>query len=222
MTVAALVPARSGSKGLPGKNTAEVGGRSLLRRAVDLGLGCSGVDRVLVSSDDAEILRLAREAGAEPWPRPPELARDDTPMISVITQVLTDLTDVEILVLLQPTSPLRRGEDVEACLAALGAGAPSSATVTRLEHPLEWCMRLDDGQALEPVLGWDAVAARRQDANDVYRLNGAVYAARRDWILSQGRLVGPGTVGVPMPAERSIDVDTALDLALARLLAGDS
>lgn len=218
MTVLALVPARGGSKGLPGKNLAEVAGRSLVRRAVDVARAVPAVDEVVVSSDAEAILAEGRRAGATALERPAELATDDAPSDAVVRHVLAQRPAAEVLVLLQPTSPLRTAEDVRACLDALG-DAPSAVTVAPLDHPAEWLFGLGDGARLEPVLGWDRRVARRQDARPTYALNGAVYVARAEHLRGGGRLVEPGTVAVPMPRERSVDVDDHIGLALARLLA---
>lgn len=218
MTVLALVPARGGSKGLPGKNLAEVAGRSLVRRAVDVARAVPAVDDVVVSSDAEAILAEGRRAGATALRRPAELATDDATTDAVVRHVLAQRPAVTVLVLLQPTSPLRTAEDLSACLDALGS-APSAVTVAPLEHPAEWLFRLHEGGVLDPLLGWERMVARRQEAGPAYALNGAVYVARADHLRAGGRLVGPGTVAVPMPPGRSVDVDDSIGLALARLLA---
>jgi CMP-N,N'-diacetyllegionaminic acid synthase len=177
---------------------------------------CSGDEDV--SSDDDDILAEASASGAVPEQRSDALARDDTPTIEVLRDFLARRPEVEVLVVLQPTSPLRATVDVQACLDAL-ATADSVATVTRCEHPPEWSFRLTDEGRLQPVLGWDAVTSRRQDAAAAYRLNGAVYAVRAQRIRDGVGLVGPETAAVVMPPERSIDIDDELDLAVAVLMA---
>lgn len=218
MSVVALVPARGGSKGLAGKNLAHVAGRSLVRRAVEVARAVTLVDEVVVSSDDEEILAEGRAAGATALRRPDELATDDAPSESVVRHLLDHRPRATVMVLVQPTSPLRDVADVRACLEALG-GAPAAVTVTAVDHPVEWLFHLGEGGGLEPILGWDRLVARRQDAIPVYALNGAVYAARTEHLRNGGRLVGPATIAVPMPSERSVDVDDGIGLALARLLA---
>ena len=222
MTVVALVPARGGSRGLPGKNLATVGGRSLVARAVATAREVRGVDEVVVSSDDPPILEAGREAGATAMQRPAALAQDTTTAIDVVRAFLDGRPDVEVVVLLQPTSPLRVSLDVQRCLDALAAGATTVATVAPIEHPLEWSFRLGSAGRLDPVFGWAAMTARRQDAAAVYVLNGAVYAARAAHLSEGGQLVGPDTVAVVMPRERSVDIDDATDLLLARAIADPS
>jgi N-acylneuraminate cytidylyltransferase len=221
MKTVALVPARGGSRGLPGKNLAEVGGRSLVRRAVEVALAVAEIDEVVVSSDAPTILEEGARAGAVPLRRPAALAADDTPTAAVVADLLARRPAARVLVLLQPTAPLREPGDVRACLAAL-ATAPAAATVAVLSHPAEWlCARTADG-LLEPLFGWAHMVGRRQDAAEVYTLNGAVYAADAAYLRAGNPLVGPRTAAVVMPPERSVDVDDAVGLALARVLAGDA
>lgn len=215
----AIVPARGGSKGLPRKNLALVGGRSLVGRAVDVALRASGVDEVLVSSDDEAVLAEATAAGARAVLRPARLAEDGSTTLEVVLHHLAEEDDVDRVVVLQPTSPLRHPNDVDRCLSAVAAGALTAATVSAA-HPAEWLFRQLPDSSLEPVLGWP-LPVRRQEAAAVVALNGAVYAADAVHLRRGGSLVEPGTIGVVMPPERSIDIDSELDLELARLLNGD-
>lgn len=217
METVALVPARGGSKGLPGKNLKKVGGRSLVERAVDVASTVDRIDRVVVSSDDPEILAEAERAGADARVRQAELAGDSVPTLAVVLDLLESEPGCSVVVILQPTSPLREPDDVARCLEALDE-AHTATTVTALDHPPGWMFRFADHHRLEPLLGWKSMTFRRQDADDVYVLNGAVYAARAEHVRSGGALVGPGTVGVPMPPERSVDIDSVLDLEWVRFL----
>lgn len=217
MTTLALVPARGGSKGLPGKNLALVGGRSLVARAVDVALRVDRVDEVVVSSDADDILTAGRAAGAQTHVRPAALAADTAPTMDLIRALLAERPDVSVLVVLQPTSPLRAPEDVERCLDAL-AGAPAATTVSAVGHPSEWLMRID-AHRLVPLAGWEGLARRRQEAEPVYELNGAVYTVLAAHVAAGGALVGPDTAAVVMPRERAVDVDDHLGLAVARALA---
>ncbi len=210
---------RGGSKGLPGKNLAEVGGRTLIARAVEAAAAAANVDLVVVSSDDPAMLAEGARAGAQALERPAVLAADDTPSEPVALHALSGREEVERLVLVQATSPLRIAEDVERCVAALDT-APAAATVAPSEHPVEWSVRIGADGRIEPVLGWEGFARRRQELAAGFRLNGAVYAARADHLRAGRPLVGPETAAVEMPGARSVDIDTEADLAHARLLAG--
>jgi CMP-N,N'-diacetyllegionaminic acid synthase len=173
---------------------------------------------VVVSSDDDAILREARACGATARRRAAHLAADTTPTLDVLRDYLDSDPTVDAVVLLQPTSPLRSADDVRACMAAI-VEADRAVTVTPCEHPPAWSFRLTAAGRLDPVLGWDALSNRRQDAEPTYRLNGAVYAARARALRAGGGLVTDQAAIVVMPPERSVDIDGELDLVLARLLA---
>jgi CMP-N,N'-diacetyllegionaminic acid synthase len=213
----AFIPARGGSKGVPRKNLAVIGGVSLVGRAVRLADRIPMIDEVVVSSDDEDILQEARAHGATIERRPSTLAKDDTPTLDVLVDYLDRHPAVDVIVLLQPTSPLRTAGDVTASLNRL-AEAASVVTVTALEHPPEWTFVVGEDGRLEPLNGWDALVGRRQDAPERFRLNGAVYAVKADHLRSGGRLVDRQTVAVVMPGVRSLDIDSEFDLEVARLL----
>lgn len=217
MRTLAVVPARGGSRGLPGKNLAQVGGRSLVARAVACARQLPTIDRIVVTSDASEILAEAERTGAEAWLRPAALADDEAPTLPVVLQVLDAVGDADRVVVLQPTSPLRSAWDVDSCLEKLRS-APSAVTVCPTSHPPQWMFRVRDDR-LVPVLGWE-MPTRRQDADAVYVLNGAVYAARAEHLRQGEGFLGPDTGVVLMPWERSIDVDDAIDLEIARTLVG--
>ncbi|HEU5149621.1 MAG TPA: acylneuraminate cytidylyltransferase family protein [Iamia sp.] len=213
--VLALVPARGGSARIPGKNLKTIGGRSLVRLAVDIGLAVAQIDEVIVSSDAPEILAEGRSAGATVDHRSAALARPDTESRDVIDELLARRSDVDVLVLLQPTSPLRTPADVVACLDAL-AYHPTAATVTRTDHPSAWTRIVSEEGRLLPAVPADC---RMPPAGPEVRLNGAVYTARASHIRAGGDLVGEHTAAVMMPRARSVDIDRPFDLHLARLLA---
>lgn len=218
MVTLAVIPARQGSKGLPGKNLRAVGGRSLVARAIDVARAVPAIDDVLVSSDGPDILAEALACGAMAIERPADLARDTTPTLHVLLYLLRLRPEVERLVVLQPTSPLRNARDVENCLERL-VEAPTCVTVTAAAHPLSWTFELGPGDRMQPLGSWDRFASRRQDGRSVFQLNGAAYAARAAHLRGGGALVGPETVAIVMPKERSIDVDDEFDLVMARALA---
>jgi CMP-N,N'-diacetyllegionaminic acid synthase len=214
MSNVALIP----SDGRPPKHLAEVAGRTLIAHAVQVARAVEAIDEVIVSSDDPAILAEAERVGATPEHRTPRVAGDDMPTSGIVRDLLGRRDDVEVLVLLHPATPLREPEDVQACLDAL-AQAKAAATVTEALHPAEWLFRTTANGRLRPVLGWERMGLRQSDAETVYALNGAVFAVRAAHLRAGGRLVGPDTVAVAMPPERSVDVDDTVGLALARLLA---
>jgi N-acylneuraminate cytidylyltransferase len=221
--VLALITARGGSKGLARKNLRRVGGRSLIERAIDCGRAAKCVDRVVVSTDDAEIMQAAVLAGGDlPFVRPPHLADDAARSVDVVRHALATLPEpYDLVVLLQPTSPLRSAADVDAAVAlCLQRQAPACVSVVQAGKPLAWMFELGSGQTLRPLLPDMAATSRRQDLPASYAINGAVYVARCDWILTHESFIGPETVAYVMPAERSIDIDCELDLVLAEVVDG--
>jgi CMP-N,N'-diacetyllegionaminic acid synthase len=194
-----------------------LGGVSLVGRAVRLAQRVAVIDEVVVSSDDDDVLQEAQSHGATADRRLPQLAQDDTPTLDVVRDFLRRHSAVDVIVLLQPTSPLRIAADVTACVSRLGE-AVSVVTVTPVEHPPEWIFAVGEDGRLQPFGGWDALVGRRQDAPTRFRLNGAVYAVKADHVRTGGGLVDRQTLAVVMPAERSLDIDTPLDLEVARLL----
>lgn len=221
LSVLALVTARGGSTGLPRKNLREVGGRSLVARAVQAGQRAETVDRVVLSSDDPEIIQAALLAGCDvPFVRPAALAGDEARSIDVVRHALEALPErYGLLVLLQPTSPLRGAEDVDAAVElCVRGGAPACVSVCAADKPPFWMHGLDERLRLQPILPEYRQASRRQDLPQAYAINGAVYVARTDWIMVLDSFIGSDTLGYVMPRERSIDIDDELDLAIAEVL----
>ena len=219
MKTFALIPARGGSEGIPRKNIKLIAGKPLIVWTIEAALRSSLLEAVVVSTDDAEIAEVARRAGAQvPFMRPPELAQDHTPGLDPVLHALAQLPQFEAVLLLQPTSPLRTTEDIDACLGmATNQLAPSVVSVCEPDiHPY-WTYRLAEGQSLQPLIA-AAPVARRQDLPTVVAVNGALYFAKADWLRRSGSLVGPETLAYLMPRDRSVDLDTPLDWKLAELL----
>lgn len=224
-TVWAVVPARGGSEGIPGKNLALVGDRSLLCRAIACGLHAACVERTIVSTDDETIAEAGRECGAEvPFLRPSQLARADTPGIAPIQHVLEWAADhgggePDWIVCLQPTSPFREALDVDAAFdRARTTGADAVVSVADVRSHPYWTKGVDADGFLHPFLGEEHVAARRQDLPAALAPNGAVYLARAS-VIRSGSFYGERTAAYPMPPERSLDVDLPWDLRVARAIA---
>jgi N-acylneuraminate cytidylyltransferase len=215
--VIAVVPARGGSVGLPGKNLALFAGRPLVAHAVDTGLA-GGVDEVLVSTDDGEIATVAAGAGAVVVHRPAELATATSRTVDAVLHALDERgePDGSLVVLLQPTSPLRTAADVRECLALHG-DRPTGSVVQMAEpaehHPLKACL-LVDGE-LTPVRDWPDLEAPRQTLPPVLRPTGGVYVVGAGDLRRQRRFFVPRVLAQRVPAERALDVDTAEDLRRA-------
>ena len=219
MTLLALIPARGGSKGIPRKNVRPFCGKPLLQWSIDAALAASCVDQVVVSTDDPEIVDLAKACGAEvPFLRPAELATDEAPGIAPVLHALQQLPRVSDLLLLQPTSPLRTSADIEAIVALRQqAGCESVVSLTpSAKHPA-WMYGLSQDQRLEPLLELDEIHCRQQ-LPPAYVLNGALYLASRVFLLREHSFIREDTVGYVMPPERSVDIDTPFEWQWAEFL----
>ncbi len=219
LDVLALIPARGGSKGFPGKNVARLGDKSLIGWAVTAANASRYVDRVVISTDSAEIAAEGRSFGAEvPFLRPDELATDEAASDAVVLHALRTLGFTKgLLVLLQPTSPLRTAADIDACLELAAASeVQASVSVTEVDKSPYWMFQIDGGGRLSPLISETARPKRRQDAPAVYVLNGAVYVVRAErFLMSQCFEIDHVPAHI-MPRERSIDIDCKEDLELAQ------
>jgi CMP-N,N'-diacetyllegionaminic acid synthase len=223
--VLGVVPARGGSKGIPRKNLAPLGGRPLIAYTCDAARASRRLTRTIVNTEDAEIAAAAVRAGIEsPFLRSAQLATDDTPMLDVLTEVLARLAHdgqyrPDIVVLLQPTSPFRRGSHIDAAVDLLeSTGADSVVSVTAVPHQFtpSSLLRLE-GDRLQPFLGAGG-PLRRQDKPELYARNGPAVVAVRRQVLEQGSLYGADTRALVMRRDESIDIDDAFDLQVAELL----
>jgi CMP-N,N'-diacetyllegionaminic acid synthase len=224
-TAIALIPARAGSKGLPGKNLRTVGGISLLARAIRVAQAVDGVSRIIVSTDGPEIAEEARRYGADVHVRPADLASDRAPVITTIRHVLTEEHEQgrspRFGLLLEPTSPLRTPQDVQRCLEAVRSGADSAATFTEAAvHPHRTFV-IDEGTARPFIEGAVAWLPRQALKPEAYQLSGSAYAFRCDRFPTEGLAVLFGQIApVVVPRERSVDIDDESDLrAVEALLA---
>jgi CMP-N-acetylneuraminic acid synthetase len=216
--VLGLVPARGGSKGLPGKNVRPLAGRPLVAYAADAARGSGVIDRLVLSTDSEQIAEAGRAAGLEvPFLRPAELAGDETPMLAVIEHALSALAssgwDAELIVLLQPTSPLRTAHHVREAVTLLrDTDADSVVTVVEVPRHLspDYVMRIEDG-VLKPFLPDGARITRRQDARPAYAREGTVYACWRRTIDTFGNIYGRDCRPLLIDAAESLSIDSAED-----------
>jgi CMP-N,N'-diacetyllegionaminic acid synthase len=231
MKVLGLIPARGGSKGIPRKNLREVAGKPLLAYAIEAAQASTVIDDVIVSTEDQEIADLARKMACRVMKRPRELAQDETPMNDVIAHVLRDFNSShlpEFTVLLQPTAPLRTTQHIDDCVSLLREGHAQSvvsvAPVPSHHHPA-WQYVLDESGELRRFDGkpLSEIVSRRQDLQQTYTRNGAIYAFASQGFLEAGTFYLPPCLAYVMPAEVSVNIDSERDLWFAeRLIQGDS
>jgi N-acylneuraminate cytidylyltransferase len=224
LSVLAIVAARGGSKGVPGKNIMLIAGRPLIQWSIDAARGSRHVDRLILSSDDPAIIEVARNGGCDvPFVRDAALATDESSSMDVVADALQRVPGYEIVVLLQPTSPLRTAADIDGALTRLvESGAPACVSVREAEDHPYWTFRFDLAGRLARFAEPDgSVPRRRQDLPPAWCLNGAVYAARVGWFMGTRTFLSAETIGFPMPADRSLDIDTFADIEQLRKIAGE-
>lgn len=213
--VLAVITARGGSKGLPGKNIRLVCGLPLIAWTILAARSAVSIDRLILSSDDEEIIATARSYGCEvPFVRPASLATDTATSIDVLTHAVQSLEEhYDLVILLQPTSPLRTAADIDGAVELLHtSSAPAVVSVCASEaHPL-WMFRLDNAGCLDPLYSEEKRPQRRQDAFPVYMPNGALYVVCVNQFLQRRTLLPEGTRPWIMPAERSVDIDNLSDI----------
>lgn len=226
MSLVAIIPARGGSKGIPGKNLVPLAGRPLLAYSIACARGVPSLTRTLVSTDSEDIARCARDNGAEvPFLRPAEISGDETPMMAVLQHALGWLRasgeSVEAIVLLQPTSPLRTPQSVEAAIQLLRTNqADSVVSVCAVPHNCTpgSLLKKDAAGRVSPAFPEANQAIRRQDKPTFYARNGPAILVLRPSLLDAGRLYSENTVGFEMSRRESFDIDHLEDLEIAEAL----
>jgi CMP-N-acetylneuraminic acid synthetase len=223
-----VIPARGNSKRLPGKNLIPLGGKPLIEWTIDTALSTKGIDTVCVSTDDPAIQSLSVAVGAEaPFLRPAEYATDDATSASVVSHAIDyycmkEGKNFEVVILLQPTSPLRRVVDIEGALALfMERKAANVVTVCETDHSPLWCNTLPPDLSFKGFIDEKIKHARSQDLPKFYRINGAIYIVQTRRFLTERELIlDEDSFAYIMPKERSIDIDTGLDLQIAEKLLG--
>jgi CMP-N,N'-diacetyllegionaminic acid synthase len=214
--VLALIPARGGSKGIIGKNIADLGGKPLIAWTIEAAKACESIDSIVLSTDDPVIAEVACNFGCTvPFMRPSELATDESSTMDVVFHALEHLPGFDVVLLLQPTSPLRTKTDIEECLRLL-AFAPAVVSVRPSEDHPYMIFEIDNCGSLKPYARPpNGQSLRRQDLPQSWCLNGAVYAAKTGWLKRNRSFVSFETIAYQMPSNRSIDIDTLADLTIA-------
>lgn len=219
-----IVPARGGSKGVPRKNIRPLCGKPLITYTIESALKSSYLTKVVTSTDDEEISKVAEKSGSEVIMRPKELATDDSPVIDTVKHTINFIKENERLefdyvVLLQATSPLRTTDDIDNSIRKmLEMKADSVVSVTEVgdKHPAR--MKRIVKERIVDIFDRELDFAPRQKLPKIYIRNGAIYGARIDVIYKYNSMRGDDCVAYIMPEERSINIDTEIDFLLAELL----
>lgn len=222
MNVLAIIPARGGSKGVPRKNIKFLDGMPLISYSIKSAYKSKCVLKIAVSSEDNEILKTANEYPVISIKRPESLAMDDSATIDTIIHALDFLENKgyvpNIIILLQPTSPLRTSLDIDCSLNIfLKNKCDSVISVCEFSHSPYWGLKMK-GEYLKPVFGNKYLKKRRQDLPTIYLPNGAIFISTPQYLKKHRTFYSEKTIPYIMPAERSIDIDTELDFKLAELI----
>jgi len=226
MNVLGLIPARSGSKGVPRKNIRLLCGKPLLAYTAEAALASRRLSRVILSTEDEEIARVGRECGLEtPFLRPAELARDETPMLPVVQHAVRFLEETgerfDAVCLLQPTNPLRGAAEIDACINLLESSG-ADAVITTLPVPAEynphWVYFPNSAGWLGLSTGEPAPIPRRQELPPAFHREGSVYVTRREPLMERNSFYGARLLGYEMNADRSVNIDTIEDWERAERL----
>jgi len=224
MQVLGVIPARGGSKGVPGKNLRVVAGKPLLAYTIDAARASRRLTRFVLSTDDPAIADAGRSLGVEvPFVRPADLATDDAPMLGVLQHAAHEMAtrgcDPDVVVLLQPTSPLRQAEHIDAAVDMLASsGADAVVSVVRVPHQFSpnSLMQLE-GDRVRPLTDGPLVL-QRQQKTVMYARNGPAVLAIRRAQLERGALYGDDTRALVMGSEESLDIDEASDFELLEFM----
>jgi CMP-N,N'-diacetyllegionaminic acid synthase len=230
MKALGIIPARGGSKGVPHKNIRMLCGKPLLQYTAEAALAAKSLARVILSTEDKEIAEVGRRCGLEvPFLRPMDLAQDGTPTLPVIQHAVRWVEKqgdrYDVICLLQPTNPLRRPADIDACLAILEQGdLDSVVSVLQVPHECNphWVYLQSEDGLLRLSTGELTPISRRQDLPVAFRRDGSVYVTRRDVLLEKDSLYGERIAGYAMDPSRHINIDGPQDWQLAETLLGSA
>lgn len=227
-TILGLIPARGGSKGLPKKNIKLLSGKPLITWTIEQALASKYLDKIVVSTDDEQIAGISRKYGAEvPFMRPKEMARDNSPTINAILDVLNRLEKsgqkFDFIVLLEPTSPLRETNDIDKCIELLlnNKSAKSIVSIAHLEssHP-EFNVIIDKntGFIKKRNGNTDFKVLRRQDLPDIYFFEGTVYISETENLKITKTFYHESTLAYVVPRWKSLEIDVLQDFICVEAL----
>lgn len=225
-SVLGLIPARGGSKGLPGKNTRDLCGKPLIAWTIDAARASSCLDAVVVSTDDSSIAAIAAKHGAEvPFLRPADLAGDTASSIDVVIHAIDALAAegrvFDLVVLLEPTSPLREASDIDngvSRMLSMGAGAVVSVCRAESAHPA-FMYRQRADERLVPFMERQPTGLRRQEIEPLFFLEGSLYASRIDVLRAKRSFYHDDTIAYEVPKWKSIEIDDLDDFLMVEALA---
>ena len=219
-TFLAIIPARGGSKRLPRKNILNLGGKPLIAWSIEAALKSKYIDKVVVSSDDDEILTIAKRYGAEILKRPDSLATDTATSFDAILHTIENSEAYDFTVLLQATSPLRSAKHLDEAIELLmQKEADAVVSVCEMDHSPLWSNTLDASLSMKGFLREEVLHKRSQDLEPYYRLNGAIYICKTEKLLKEKSFfLKDNIIAYKMDRESSVDSDEEIDLKIVKFL----
>ena len=216
----AIIPARGGSKRLPRKNILNLNEKPLISYSIDAGLKSKYIDKVVVSSDDNEILDISKKYGADVIKRPEHLASDTSPSFDAIEHAIQNTEKYDYIILLQPTSPLRTSLHIDEAIELLEQkSADAVVSLCEVDHSPLWSNTLDESLSLKSFLKDDVLNKRSQDLEAYYRINGAIYICHSDRLLEKKTFFLKDRIyAYKMDRYSSVDIDESIDFKFAEIL----
>ncbi|NOU51765.1 acylneuraminate cytidylyltransferase family protein [Pseudoalteromonas sp. JBTF-M23] len=215
----AIIPARSGSKGFRDKNIARLNGKTLIEYAIASAMSAKKIERVVISTDSASYEKIAVDAGAESFGlRSKSLSGDNSKTVDVVTNLLCQeqFANVENIVLLQPTSPLRTGKEIDECLSIANMTGESVVSVARVDDPHPFKMKKIVNGALQAFIDGTTSEVNRQSLQEAYALTGAIYVTKKEHLLNEKSFFSNKTV--PYVVERFVNIDSEEDFEYLKFL----
>lgn len=226
MKILGIIPARGGSKGVPGKNIKKLGGKPLLQYTSDIALKCRSLTKVILSSDDDEIISVAKKLGIEvPFKRPSNLASDSAPTLPLIKHALEFYKEQGIVFdavcLLQVTSPFRTLVSLEEAIEKfIQKNTDSLVSVREVPHEFNphWTFKMDENEHLKISTGEGSIITRRQDLPTSYHRDGSIYITKSEVILDKNSLYGNSICSILSPQQNYVNIDSIEDWKQAELM----
>lgn len=220
-TIVALITARGGSRRLPNKNIKRFLGKPLIAWTIRQALASKYIDRIIVSTDSKKIADISKRYGAEaPFLRPKKIATDNAKSMDAVVHAIEWLRNkgqsYDLLILLQPTSPLRKKEDIDKSIELLfSKKAQAVISVCKVDHHPYWSNKLPGNGRMNNFIHPDAANKSSRELKNFYRLNGATFLGYCDYLKKQKSFLGSKTYAYIMPKERSVDIDDEIDFNFA-------
>ena len=225
--VLAIIPARKGSKRLPNKNKLDLNGKPLIAWTIESAMKSIYIDDIAISTNDEDIVEIAKLYDIDvPFLRPEELSSDKASTMDVIFHTINFYKSIgicyDIIILLQPTSPLRTSVDIDNSFKLLSKDIKAIVSVCELDHSPLWSNVLPTNNSLEFFLKEDVQGLRSQDLPQYYRLNGAIYLSRINYLKTNNFFFGNQSKAYIMSTNNSLDIDTKLDFELCKLIMNEN